>query len=212
VAFVKRAPHLLRNPLELTWIARRFQLSALSFRPDLTADCRQLRAIGRQSKCAPGLVLALAIAFCGANVAFAQEAVFVVRHAERANQSADAPLSAAGAARALKLAAMLKDAGITHIYTTTLKRTIETAAPLAAAISVRAEQLPTADTKELAARLAALGPHDRALVVGHSNTVPGLIRALHSDTRIAISDKEYDNLFIVVPQKNAPPTLLRLKY
>jgi phosphohistidine phosphatase SixA len=107
---------------------------------------------------------------------------------------------------------MLKDAGITHVYTTTLKRTLDTAAPLAAAINVRAERLSTADTQALATRLAALGPHDRALVVGHSNTVPELIRALHSDTTIAISDEEYDNLFIVVPHKNAPSTLLRLKY
>jgi outer membrane protein TolC len=46
---------LIRNPLELTWIARRFQLSALCSLPDRTADSRQLRATGRQSKCAPGL-------------------------------------------------------------------------------------------------------------------------------------------------------------
>jgi broad specificity phosphatase PhoE len=150
--------------------------------------------------------------FCGADAALAQEAVYVVRHAERADQSADSPLSAAGIARARQLSQMLKDAGITHIYTTALKRTIETAAPLAAAINVRAEQLPPADTPALAAKLAALGPHDRALVVGHSNTVPDVIRALHSDTQVAVPETEFDNLFIVVPQKNAPPTLLRLKY
>ena len=150
--------------------------------------------------------------FCGAHAAFAQEVVYVVRHAERADQSADSPLSAAGTARARKLAEMLKDAGITHVYTTDRKRTIDTAAPLAAAIHVGAQQLPAAETLALAARLAALGPHDRALVVGHSNTVPDLIRALHSNTPVTISDEEYDNLFIVVPQKNAPPTLLRLKY
>jgi broad specificity phosphatase PhoE len=163
-------------------------------------------------KRAPYLALALTVMFCGADAAFAQEVVYVVRHAERVDQSADSPLSAAGTARARRLAQMLKDAGITHVYTTTLKRTIETAAPLAAAINVRAQQLPAADTQALAARLVALGAHDRALVVGHSNTVPGLIRALHSDTPVAIPDGEYDNLFIVVPHKNAPSTLLRLKY
>jgi phosphohistidine phosphatase SixA len=163
-------------------------------------------------KRAPHLVLALTIVVCGATAALAQEAVYVVRHAERADQSTDSPLSAAGTARARKLAAMLKDAGITHVYTTTLKRTIDTAAPLAAAINIRAQQLPTADTQALAARLTALGPHDRALVVGHSNTVPELIRALHGDAAVAISDDDYDNLFIVVPHTTAPPTLLRLKY
>jgi phosphohistidine phosphatase SixA len=107
---------------------------------------------------------------------------------------------------------MLKDAGITHVYTTDLKRTIETAAQLAAATDLRAEQLPAADTQALVARLAALGPRDRALVVGHSNTVPELIRALRSDTPVTVPDEEYDNLFIVVPHKNAASTLLRLKY
>ena len=66
--------------------------------------------------------------------------------------------------------------------------------------------------RPLAARLAALGPHDRALVVGHSNTVPELLRALKVATPITIADAEYDNLFIVVPQKDAAPLLLRLKF
>jgi hypothetical protein len=50
------------------------------------------------------------------------------------------------------------------------------------------------------------------LVVGHSNTVPALLVALHVDTAVAIADSDYDNLFIVVPQKEGRPVLLRLKY
>jgi hypothetical protein len=50
------------------------------------------------------------------------------------------------------------------------------------------------------------------LVVGHSNTVPALLSALHVDASIEIADDDYDNLFIVVAQKEGRPVLLRLKY
>jgi hypothetical protein len=72
--------------------------------------------------------------------------------------------------------------------------------------------LPGADVSMLASRLASLGAHDRALVVGHSNTVPQLLRALKVDTAVTIADRDYDNLFIVVPSKASAPSLLRLKF
>src|SRR6185437_4091132 len=75
-------------------------------------------------------IVALLLLVCGARIAAAQDAIFVVRHAERADASADSPLSPEGEARAARLAALLKDAGITRIYTTDRKRTIQTGAPL----------------------------------------------------------------------------------
>ena len=154
------------------------------------------------------LVCVLAIPYGAA----AQEAVYVIRHAERADQSADSRLSPAGRARAAVLAKMLRDAGITHVFTSKLRRTIETARPLASALHLTPQQLEGSDVAALAVKLSALGPRDRALVVGHSNTVPELLRALHVETPITIADSEFDNLFIVVTHINRPPTLLRLKY
>jgi broad specificity phosphatase PhoE len=145
-----------------------------------------------------------------ARPAGAQEAIYVVRHAERADQSADSPLSTEGIGRSYRLRDTLRDAGITRIFTSELRRTIETAAPLAAASHLTPQAVPDADS--LAAKLAASGPRDRVLVVGHSNTVPALLRALHVEAPIAIADDDYDNLFIVVPQKEGRPVLLRLKY
>jgi len=159
------------------------------------------------------LVLALLIvALAAARDARAQEAIYIVRHAERADQSTDPALSTAGVGRSHRLKDMLRDAGVTHIFTTNLRRTIETAKPLADALGLAPQPLPGPDVRPLIARLAALSPHDRALVVGHSNTVPELLSALKVATPITIADAEYDNLFIVVPQKGAPPLLLRLKY
>jgi phosphohistidine phosphatase SixA len=157
------------------------------------------------------LTVALCL-LCVPPAAAAQEAIYIVRHAERADQSADSVLSADGARRAISLSRMLRDAGITHVFTSEARRTIDTARPLASATHLTVRQVPAADVTTLAAALTALGARDRALVVGHSNTVPELLRALHIDTPITIGDSDYDNLFIVVFHDKRPPSLLRLKY
>lgn len=73
------------------------------------------------------------------SVAYAQRAVFLVRHADRLNKSEDSPLSKAGEMRSQLLANLLKDAGITAIYTTPAKSSgllIKTAEPLALALKI----------------------------------------------------------------------------
>jgi len=144
-----------------------------------------------------------------ASPAWAQEAIYLVRHAERADQSEDPPLSTEGVGRSYRLRDMLKDAGITRIFTSELRRTIETAAPLASAIHVSPQQI---SPDALAAKIAASNARDRILVVGHSNTLPALLRALRVEPPITIADDAYDNLFIVVFPRDGRPVLLRLKY
>jgi hypothetical protein len=77
---------------------------------------------------------------------------------------------------------------------------------------VTPRRVAAADGEGLAAAIAASGSRDRILVVGHSNTVPALLRALHVDAAVAIGDNDFDNLFIVIPRKEGRPVLLRLKY
>ena len=71
---------------------------------------------------------------------------------------------------------MLKDAGITAIFATQYKRTQQTAAPLAAALGVTVVTIPSADTARLVAKVKAAPGN--VLVVGHSNTVPDVIKGL----------------------------------
>jgi phosphohistidine phosphatase SixA len=144
--------------------------------------------------------------------AAAQGIVFVVRHAERADASPDSLLSSEGHARAQRLAAMLKDAGIAQIYTTTLRRTVQTAAPLAAALGLKPTELPSTDLDALISKLRAATSEARALVVGHSNTLPEILKRLGVGDPIKIADTEYDNLFAVIPRKGSPPTFVRLRY
>ena len=156
------------------------------------------------------VALAAVVLFMPA-VAFAQKLVFVVRHAERADAGvqaqADPPLSAAGEARAQKLAAMLADAGVKDIFVTEFKRTQDTAKALAMKTGVAVEQVAATETALLIAKIKS-HPNDVVLVVGHSNTLPAILKALVG-VDVAIADNEYDNLFIVMP---ATGTMTRMRY
>jgi len=142
------------------------------------------------------------------------QAIFVVRHAERADagmppgSQKDPDLSDTGRARAAALAAMLKDARITRIYVTEFKRTHQTAAPLAAALK---EEPVVIGANETAALVDALkGTTGNTLVVGHSNTLPAIVKALGVEETFQVGEAEYDNLLVVT--RGAPPSLLRLRY
>jgi broad specificity phosphatase PhoE len=121
--------------------------------------------------------------------------------------ASDPELSAAGAARAQKLAAMLGDASIAAIFTTEYRRTKDTAAPLAAKLKVTPEVVMASQAAAIIEKIKS-HPNDTVFVVGHSNTVPVIIRALGGPD-VTIGDEEYDNLFIYVP---ATKTLTRIRY
>jgi broad specificity phosphatase PhoE len=164
-----------------------------------------------------GALVLLALCLAPA-VAHAQKLVILVRHAERADGGAPPPgmtktpadplLSAAGEVRAQKLAAMLADAGVTAMYTTEFRRTQDTAKPLAAKLGVTAAIVPADDLAGLIAKIKGAKPADVVMVVGHSNTLPGVIKQLGGPA-VTIGDNEYDNLFIVVPQTGA---MTRIRY
>jgi len=164
--------------------------------------------------------LATALLLVFSSLAFGERAVFVVRHAEKASEANDAsvPLSEAGTARAKRLAAILKDAGISAVYSTDTVRTRKTAEPLAtlARTDVRIYEATAADGKvnvqPLAERLQREHGKDAVLVVGHGNTIGPLLAALGCTEEVSIGGNEYDNLFVVVACGSGSPVLLRLRY
>jgi broad specificity phosphatase PhoE len=142
----------------------------------------------------------------------AQKAVLLVRHAEKVDESDDPLLSAAGKARARSLARHLRTAGVTHIYVTQYKRTGLTAAPLAAAAGLKPIVIHSDARQELVDRIRKGSPDDVVLVVGHSDSVPEALRLLGHPQPVTIGHAEYDNLFVAIPNKGGPPTVLRLRY
>jgi broad specificity phosphatase PhoE len=147
--------------------------------------------------------------FASLSVAAANPFVVIVRHAEKASTGGrDLELSPAGNARAEKLGRMLKDAGITAIFTSELKRTKQTAAPIAASLGIEPAVVAAKDTAELVEKLRAV--HGNALVVGHGNTIPELATALGVKTPLNISEDDYDQVFVVTLGES--PQLLRLHF
>lgn len=128
--------------------------------------------------------------------------IILVRHAERADDgtTSDPDLSEAGVQRARCLARTLADAGVTSIRSTNYRRTLRTAAPLAEALGLDIETYQPGDLPALAADLKSSG--GTILVVGHSNTTPGLVTALGGDPVGRIAEDEYDRLYTVFVSGN----------
>ncbi len=123
--------------------------------------------------------------------------IYLVRHAERAEDGTDDPaLSLAGRIRVQVLRQMLAEAGVTRVHTTDWKRTRDTARPLAEHMGVDASIYDATDLRTFASQLKE--SPGRHLVVGHSNTTPQLVEALGGDPMGAIAEMEYDRLYVVV--------------
>ena len=157
------------------------------------------------------LIAALA---CGR--ALAQQEVILVRHAELQGKAmADPkslPLSADGKARAQRLASMLRDAQVAAIYVTDFARTQDTARPLARQLERPLTVVPKGDAQQLVSRLHQEHPGDVVLVVGHTDTLPGLIKAFGHPYKVQIEGQDYGNIFIVAPRTQGAPGFVRLRY
>lgn len=149
------------------------------------------------------------------SVAYAQRAVFLVRHADRLNESDDSPLSKAGEVRAQLLAGLLKDAGITAIYITPGKSSglfVKTAEPLAVALKIKPVGILSTEPERLFKRIRVENRDDTVLIVGTGRSVPALLKLFGHPVDITIAPTEYDNLFVLVPKDTQAPTVLRLRY
>jgi len=146
------------------------------------------------------------------SVGEAQQAIFLVRHAEQSVETDDPELTEAGKKRAKALAFVLKDAGINVIYTTERRRAIQTAEPTEKMLNIESRRLALRDLDGLVAQLRNQHTHHRILVVTHSLALPRLLKALGHPAEVTIPLHEYDNLFVLVPKSEGSPMVLRLRY
>ena len=150
--------------------------------------------------------------------------VFLVRHAEKADAPREnPPLSEAGTLRARALARLLKQSGIKAVYTSQFLRTMQTAEPLAAQHGIKATVVPLSTSQsnpreisEQAIREITNKIHERAgepaLVVGHSNSIPAVIKMLGGDVVPTIDEQKFDDLFVVTIYGKDKAKVVHLKY
>jgi phosphohistidine phosphatase SixA len=142
--------------------------------------------------------------------------VVLIRHADPAPGDDNPGLSAAGTRKAATLARMLAGTGVTAIFTSSLRRTKDTAAPLAAQLtitpSVIDDDFATAAAQVKAAGSAAATAGACVLVVGHSNTVPEIIKALGGPANVTIGATEFDRMFVLHGPASGAGSLLSMRY
>jgi broad specificity phosphatase PhoE len=145
--------------------------------------------------------------------------IVVIRHAEKeVNSISDAPLAPEGELRAARLAQMFGDASkfgrVEKIYVTDTRRTQQTATALAQRLSLVPEVVSArTGSADLARRVLRENRGGRALVIGHSNTVPELVSSLaHVEEVPAMSDEEFDTLYVITVPSVGRASVLRMKY
>ena len=152
----------------------------------------------------------------------ADTVVIVVRHAEKvlpadaaASTMADEnpPLTPAGERRAAAIAEALADAGIAAVYSTPYRRTMQTAAPLAARAGVAVTSYDShLDPSEFARQVTAAHRGATVLVVGHSNTVPGLVAAFAGKPIEGMDDSVYGRVYLISIAADGKARLLRMGF
>jgi 2,3-bisphosphoglycerate-dependent phosphoglycerate mutase len=142
--------------------------------------------------------------------------IIIVRHGEKQDASNDAELSAAGRQRALRLVPMLRDAGVDTVYFSDRKRTQQTANELIRVLNIPSERqrkyTATDDPSKLTQSVLADKEGQVLLIVGHSNTIPGLLKEFGSWNEPPLSEQDFENVYIVTVRESATPRLLRLGY
>jgi broad specificity phosphatase PhoE len=136
----------------------------------------------------------------------------LVRHADRDGQL-DA-LNEAGRTRARELAHVGINANLAAIYHSDTNRARDTAALLAAATGLTPVVYPADDVQSLVNSIFADHRGEKVLVVGHSNTIPDIVKAVGGPVIPDIDDKEFDQLFVLTVSRwgRKPATLLTLQY
>lgn len=172
------------------------------------------------------MLLAVAV-FCQPVMAqdeFKPITVFLIRHAEREDEPRqDPPLSKLGIARSQAFARLLSTAGIKAIFTSQYARTKQTAEPLATKLGITVtpftlktnpanpRQIAEESTAEVTNKILEHAGQS-VLVIGHSNSVPDVIKMLGGDIVPTIDEKKFDDLFIVNIYAKGKAKVVQLKY
>jgi 2,3-bisphosphoglycerate-dependent phosphoglycerate mutase len=147
--------------------------------------------------------LSVVILFACGSAAFAQgkKTIILVRHAEKETGSMadqnDPPLSAAGVQRAERFRKLAGKFRPGAVYSTDFKRTRGTAEPIAKKRHVEIQTYDPKNNAELIDRIMK-SKTKRFVVVGHSNTIPGLANQITKKELFKnLDDAEYGTIWVI---------------
>jgi phosphohistidine phosphatase SixA len=155
---------------------------------------------------------------------FKPKTVFLIRHAEKEDEPRqDPPLKKEGVARSQELARLLSGAGIKAIYTSQFTRTKQTAEPLAMKLGLTSTTIslksnpsnPRLIAEESTADVVnkiLQGSGENVLLVGHSNSIPDVIKMLGGDVVPTIDERKFDDLFVVTVYAKGKAKVTQIKY
>lgn len=164
------------------------------------------------------LYVAIAVGLAWFFESQATTTIIFVRHAEKSATPPDDPnLSEEGRRRVAELTRQLVDAdvvaGVDAIYSTPYKRTMETARPLAEALGLPVHRYDPDDNEAVLETILKEHKGKIILVVGHSDTIPGLIADLGASKKVPpIDEMEYDNIYVISIPWFGKTKTIRLRY
>jgi broad specificity phosphatase PhoE len=145
-------------------------------------------------KLAGSILIALLLA---GSIAAQRKTIILVRHAEKVDASQDPELTAEGKRRAERLTKVVGKYKPGAIYSTDFKRTRDTVTPIA---NKRGKQVQIYDAKKPGELIDAImkSRTKRFLVVGHSNTIPGLANMIGKKELFKnLDDPEHGVIWII---------------
>lgn len=139
---------------------------------------------------------------------------YLVRHAEKADDGTKDPeLTEMGQNRAILLFEMLKENPPAIIYSSPFKRSILTAQPLADSLGIEITMYDPSDSPKLMEEIFTKHSGKRVLIVGHSNTIPGIANLLLWENKYEnLDESDYDKLFVVQGSKQNKGTHIILNF
>lgn len=138
--------------------------------------------------------------------------VFVVRHAEYADDGSENPgLSEIGFNRARQLEHTLSQVEIDAVYATQFRRTQQTASPTATSRGLEIRRYDADEVDSLVATIQA----DEArniLIAAHGDTAPEIIKGFGARPDPAIEFARFDDLFVIETARPPRSRVTHLKY
>jgi broad specificity phosphatase PhoE len=154
--------------------------------------------------------------FTSASAIAQKKTIILVRHAEKDTSpgadKVDPDLTPDGTARAQRLVKTIKKYKPGAVYSTSFKRTRNTAAPVAAWRKVQVEPYDPRKLPEVVSRVLT-SKYKRHLIVGHNNTTPALANLFINEEKYKLlPESDYGKIFIIKLKKGKVKSVEVVEY